>query len=71
MTFAKTLSTLCSVLIESSTVYYDWLLAVPLLHFLNGQITPFKPVETDSQINYKLITAGLDVVKFHPNTGLD
>ena len=68
---ADTLSTVCSVLIESSTVYYEWLLAVPLLHCLKGHITPFHPVETDPQMNFEVITAGLDLRTFHPQSGLD
>ena len=73
MAVADTLTTVCSVLIESSTSYYEWLLAVPLLHFLKEHITPFKPVETghqiDHQIDTRIITAGLDLSKLHPTIG--
>lgn len=70
MTVAETLSAVCSVLIESPTVYYEWLLAVPLLHFLKGYITPFTPVKGRNKISNEVITVGLDLTKFRPKLGL-
>ena len=71
MTVADTLSTVCSVLIESPTLYYEWLLAVPLLHLLKGYMKPFMPVRNRHKISNEVITAGLDLTKFHPKPGLD
>ena len=71
VTLVETLSTLCSVLIESHTVYYEWLLVVPLLHILKDQIKPFTPVKADHKMDNDVITAGLDLTKFRATPRLD